>query len=106
MKISASKIIKSWLTKLKPNKSKNYLNKYTISIVAVFIFVILILFYFLRPIYFDYTNNKKILENKVNKTFELKTNFNENISYKVFPTPRILVENANINFINTDKKKN
>jgi len=105
MKISASKIIKSWLTKLKPNKSKNYLNKYTISIVAVFIFVILILFYFLRPIYFDYTNNKKILENKVNKTFELKTNFNENISYKVFPTPRILVENANINFINTDKKK-
>ena len=81
MKISASKIIKSWLTKLKPNKSKNYLNKYTISIVAVFIFVILILFYFLRPIYFDYTNNKKILENKVNKIFELKTNFNENISY-------------------------
>ena len=43
MKTSASKIIKLWLNKLKLNKSKNYLNKQTISIGITTIFILMIL---------------------------------------------------------------
>jgi len=105
MKTSASKIIKLWLNKLKLNKSKNYLNKQTISIGITTIFILMILFYFLRPVYFDYQGNKKIFENKINTIFKLKMNIDGNISYKIFPTPRILVENVNLNFIKSNKKK-
>ena len=105
MKTSASKIIKLWLNKLKLNKSKNYLNKQTISIGITTIFILMILFYFLRPVYFDYQGNKKFFENKINTIFKLKMNIDGNISYKIFPTPRILVENVNLNFIKSNKKK-
>jgi len=105
MKISASKIIKLWLNKLKFNKSKNYLNKHTVSIGISTIFILTTLFYFLRPVYFDYQGNKKLFENKINTIFKLKMNIDGNISYKIFPTPRILAENVNLNFIKSNKRK-
>ena len=104
MKTSASKIIKLWLNKLKLNKSKNYLNKQTISIGITTIFILMILFYFLRPVYFDYQGNKKFFENKIDTIFKLKMNIDGNISYKIFPTPRILVENVDLNFIKKNKR--
>ena len=105
MKTSPSKIIKSWLNKVNIRRPKNYLNKYTLSLFFISIFILTILFYFLRPIYFDYQLNKKILENNINSTFKLKMNFAGNISYKVFPSPRILVEDVNLKFIKSSKKK-
>ena len=105
MKTSPSKIIKSWLNKVNIRRPKNYLNKYTLSLFFTSIFILTILFYFLRPIYFDYQLNKKILENNINSTFKLKMNFAGNISYKVFPSPRILVEDVNLKFIKSSKKK-
>ena len=105
MKTSAFKIIKSWLNKLNVNKPKNYLNKHMASIFIVAVFTLIILFYFLRPVYFDYQSHKKILENKISSIFKLKMNFGENISYKIFPTPRILVENVNLVFSKSNKKK-
>ena len=106
MKTSPSKIIKSWLNKVNIRRPKNYLNKYTLSLFFISIFILTILFYFLRPIYFDYQLNKKILENNINSTFKLKMNFAGNISYKVFPSPRILVEDVNLKFIKSSKKNN
>ena len=105
MKTSASKIIKSWLNKFNSNSPKNYLNKHTVPIFIVIIFIFAFLFYFLRPVYFDYQSNKTILENNINSTFKLKTNFNGKITYKFFPTPRILVENTHLDFIKSTKKK-
>ena len=99
MKTSASKIIKLWLNKLKFNKSKNYLNKHTVSIGISTVFILTTLFYFLRPVYFDYQGNKKLFENKINTIFKLNMNIDGNISYKIFPTPRILAENVKLNFI-------
>ena len=63
MKTLASKTIKLWLNKLKLNKPQNYLNKHTISIGITTFFILTILFYFLKPIYFDYQGNKKLFEN-------------------------------------------
>lgn len=105
MKTSASKIIKYWLNKLKLNKSENYLNKQTVLIGITTIFILTILFYFLRPVYFDYQGNKKFFENKINTIFKLKMNIDGNISYKIFPTPRILAENVRLNFVKSNKKK-
>ena len=105
MKTSVSKIIKLWLNKLKFNKSKNYLNKHTVSIGIATIFILTILFYFLRPVYFDYQEDKKLFENKINTIFKLKMNIDGNISYKIFPTPRILAENVNLNFVKSNKRK-
>ena len=105
MKASASKIIKHWLNKLKNMKSQKYFNKHAISIGVVTIFILMILFYFLRPNFFDYQGNKKILENKISNIFKLKMDINGDISYKVFPTPRILIDNVRLNFTETNKKK-
>ena len=89
MKTSAFKIIKLWLNKLKLNKSQNYLNKRTISIGITTFFILTILFYFLKPVYFDYQGNKKLLQNKINSVFKLKIDIDGKISYKIFPTPRL-----------------
>ena len=105
METSAFKIIRLWLNKLKLNKSQNYLNKRTISIGITTFFVLTILFYFLKPVYFDYQGNKKLLQNKINSVFKLKMDIDGKISYKIFPTPRILVENVRLNFIQSNKKK-
>jgi len=105
MKTSASKIIKSWLNKSNLLRSKNYLNKLTISMGIASIFILLILFYFLKPVYFDYQENKKFFENKINTIFKFKINIGGNISYKIFPTPRILIENVDLGFVKSTKKR-
>ena len=84
MKISAFKIIKSWLNKTKPNKFLIKLNKLTkvsskerIAVgISLFIFIF-IFSYLIRPIYFDYDLKKNILRAKINDTFKVDTNINE-----------------------------
>ena len=83
MKTLASKTIKLWLNKLKLNKPQNYLNKHTISIGITTFFILTILFYFLKPIYFDYQGNKKLFENKINSVFKLRMDIDGKISYKI-----------------------
>ena len=105
MKISAFKIIKSWLNKTKPNKFLNKLNKLTkfsskerIAVgISLFIFIF-IFSYLIRPIYFDYDLKKNILRAKINDTFKVDTNINGKINYTIFPSPRIIVKNAKFNF--------
>ena len=110
MKISAFKIIKSWLNKTKPNKFLNKLNKLTkvsskerIAVgISLFIFIF-IFSYLIRPIYFDYDLKKNILRAKINDTFKVDTNINGKINYTIFPSPRIIVKNAKFNFEKTSK---
>ena len=94
MKTSAFKIIKSWLNKANFKRPKNYFNKYTVISVIVTVFAIIITTYFLRPIYFEYNGNKKFLKNKIYNEFKLNIEFGGNISYKIFPTPRLVVNNS------------
>ena len=105
MKTSAFKIIKSWLNKANFNRPKNYFNKYTIISVIVTVFAIIITTYFVRPIYFEYNENKKFLKNKIYNEFKLNIEIEGNISYKIFPTPRLVFNNSNLYFTKSDKNK-
>ena len=107
MKNSAFKIIKSWLNKTNFHQLKNSLNlnKEKIFLSIPIILVLLIFFYFLRPLYFDYEIGKKNLEDKINSTFSLKANISGNISYSVLPSPRLLIENISLDFGKSPKDK-
>ena len=98
MKVSPSKLIKQLLKKkvfFYPQKS---LNRKKISISLFLLFLLAFFYYFLKPIYFDYNNNKDIIQNKISDKFNLKTTIVGNISYSVFPTPTISLEEVKINF--------
>jgi len=105
MKTSAFKIIKHWLNKLNFYKLKNSLNKEKIFLSIPVVLLLLILFYFLKPLSFDYQSGKKNFEEKINSAFDLKTNINGNISYKLLPSPRLVVENIEIDFNSSAKRR-
>ena len=105
MKNSVSKIIKRWLNKTNLTKYKKYLNQQTIPAVIATIFILLVLSYFLRPIYFNYEDNKKNFQNRIYSDFKVKINFNKEISYRFFPSPRIIINEAKINLTENSKKK-
>ena len=105
MKTSVSKIIKRWLNKTNLTKYKKYLNQQTIPVVIATIFILLVLSYFLRPIYFNYEDNKKNFQNRIYSDFKVKINFNKEISYRFFPSPRIIINEAKINLTENSKKK-
>ena len=105
MKTSALKIIKSWLNKTNFYNSKNYFNKKTISIGIPVIFILVILSYFLRPMYFEYEADKKKIQDKINNIFKLHTNIRGAISYKIFPSPRIMIDDVNLHFDKSNGSK-
>ena len=74
MKTSAFKIIKSRLNKRNFYNLKKYLNKKTILIGILIIFVLLVFSYFARPLYFDYQIEKENFESKIYNDVWLKEN--------------------------------
>jgi len=105
MKTSAFKIIKSRLNKRNFYNLKKYLNKKTILIGILIIFVLLAFSYFARPLYFDYQIEKENFESKIYNDFKLKTKINGDISYEFFPSPRIVVNNLIINLSKNKKER-
>ena len=68
----AIKIVSSLFNKKNVNKLKNNLNKKTISLAVIILFVLITSSYFIRPIFFDYKlDNKKIIEKKIKNTFKM-----------------------------------
>ena len=103
MKTSAFKNITYWFNKIKFLKPKKSINKSRIFLILpIFLFVIVV-FYFLRPVYFDYDIKKKYIENKIASTFQLNANIEGDISFNIFPYPRLLLEDTVLRF---DKSKN
>ena len=98
MKTSAHKVIKFWLNKIKLNSLKVNLNKQSILIGAILILFLIIFTYFVRPNYFDYNLGKKNFQNKINNVFKLNIKIDGDITYQIFPSPRVVINDVVINF--------
>ena len=106
MKTSAIKIVQSLFNKKNVNKLKNNLNKETIPLGVIILFVLITSSYFIRPIFFDYKlGNKKVIEKKIKNTFKMDAKIIGDISYKFFPSPRLVVNKIGLNFDNKKGKK-
>ena len=67
----AIEIVQSLFNKKNVNKLKNNLNKKTISLAVIILFVLITSSYFIRPIFFDYKlGNKKVIEKKIKNNFK------------------------------------
>ena len=86
------------------NKIKQ--NKITFSLILI---AILITFSSLTilslPVLFNYKSKVAIIEKNFYKNFKLYLNSIGNISYKPFPKPHLLVENASLNLSNSNNKE-
>ena len=87
MKTSAIKILQSYFNKKNTNNIKKIVNAKKLAIGSIAIFIIIILAYLLRPIFFDYELEKQVLKNKIDNHLKLQTNITGEISYYFFPKP-------------------
>jgi len=102
MKNSAIKIVSSILNSKDFKNLKKYINKKTI-LFGIFIFFFFILGYFLiKPYFYDYNLNAKLIENKIFKQFKVNTKISGDINYKILPSPRITIKKVSLKF----EKKN
>ena len=56
------------------------------------------------PVLFNYKSKVLLIEKKFYESFKIYMNSSGNISYKPFPKPHLLVENATLNLIKSQKK--
>ena len=104
MKSSAIKIINSFWNKKNANYFKKITNITNSAIVVVVIIIIIASSYFLRPFFFDYVENKEIVENKIETYLKTKTNISGDISYRFFPKTKITAKNVELHFTKSKKK--
>ena len=96
MKNSAIKIVSSILSSKNFKNLEKYINKKTI-LFGIFIFFFFILgFFLIKPYFYDYNSNIKLIENKIFKQFRVNTKISGDINYKIFPSPRITIKKANL----------
>ena len=98
MKVSSLKFIKQLVKKKVFFYPQKYLSKKIFFIGSFLILLLTIFSYFLKPLYFDYNENKDIIQKKINEKFSLTTLIDGNISYSAYPAPTIKIENVRINF--------
>ncbi len=86
------------------NKIKQ--NKITFTLILVFILIIFSSLTILSlPVLLNYKSKVAILEKKFYSNFKIYLNSQGNISYKPFPKPHLVVENAELNLIKSGEKK-
>ena len=87
------------------NKIKQ--NKITFTLILVSIVIIFSSLAILSlPVLFNYKSKVTIIENNFYKNFKIYLNSSGKISYKAFPKPHLLVENATLNLSKSQKKSN
>ena len=69
MKISVLKLVKSRLKKININNLKKKLDKKVVLIAFTIIFISIIFTFFLRPVYFNFQDNKKTFESHIYNNF-------------------------------------
>ena len=105
MKVSLLKLIKQLVNKKVFFYPQKYLSK-KIFFIGFFLIILLAFFsYFLKPIYFNFNENKDIIQNKINEKFKLTTTIDGNVSYSALPSPTIIIENTRINFGKTKSRE-
>ena len=66
-------------------------------IAYVLSFIFLTLFIYLGiPFFFDYKNNKSVLEKKIHNNFGLHLKLTSKVKYNFFPSPRLNLQNVEI----------
>ena len=85
------------LRKFNQSKKKFYYlnNKIAISIACL---VILFFSYFLIPAFYDEEKIKTSLTNQISERYDIKINFNEKVSYGLFPKPFFYTKNLDIEY--------
>ena len=103
MKSISLKNTKQWLKKIKLKDPQKYFNGKTIFPILTITLLLITVIYLVRPFYFDYSEKKTIIENKISKVFQLKMDLKGPVSYKILPSPRLLIQKA---ILSIDNKKN
>ena len=93
--------IESFFNKFKDFKKYNQIkkslsifeNKKTLVVVVIALFF---LSYFMIPIFYNKNEIRSFLQNKVSDKYEIDINFNEKISYGLFPKPFFFTKNLDI----------
>ena len=98
MKVSSLKLINQLVKKKVFFYPQKYLNKKIFFIGSFLIFLLAFFLYFLKPLYFDYNENKNIIQNKISEKFKLTSIIDGNVHYSALPSPTIIIENVIINF--------
>ena len=105
MKNSFFHIIKSRLNKSQFSNFKNFTNKKNVLIIGLVFSILVISVHFYLPTFFEYNTSKKLLQNKIEKFFNLKTDIIGSTQYKIFPTPRIQVSDIILKFGKKENEK-
>jgi len=85
---------------------KRELKRYKKSIVNVIILSSAIFLVYLSiPFFFDYKNNKSVIEKKVSNNFNLNINMKSEVKYSIFPSPRIKLYDVEILSFSNSKYK-
>ena len=103
MQNSATKIIKFILNKKNVEKLYKNLSKQTVIPLILLSVLFIFSYYFLKPYFFKYNSNIKVIEKKIKGEFKLDIKINGKISYSFLPSPRIKIKKSELNFNN---KKN
>ena len=102
MKNSAIKIVSSILSSKDLENLKKYFNKKTILFGILLFFFFICGYFLIKPYFYDYDSNIKLIEKKIFKQFKVNTKINGDVYYKIYPSPRIIIKKAHIKF----EKKN
>ena len=98
------KILYSLFNKKSVSNYKRYLNKKTITAGIFTIFLLTVISYFAKPTFKNYNTDKHVIEKNINNSFNLNVKIKGNISYKIFPSPRLEIKKVNLNFKNSKKQ--
>ena len=103
MQNSATKIIKFILNKKNVEKLYRNLSKQTVIPIILLSVLLIFSYYFLKPYFYKYNSNIKVIEKKIKEEFKLDIKINGKISYNFLPSPRIKIKKSELNLNN---KKN
>ena len=103
MQNSATKIIKFILNKKNVEKLYKNLSKQTVIPLILLSVLFIFSYYFLKPYFYKYNSNIKVIEKKIKEEFKFDIKINGKISYNFLPSPRIKIKKSELNFNN---KKN
>ena len=102
--------MKNYLSKIQNSNFQKYFltfkekNPFSTIILSIFL-VFLLLLYFTIPAFYNYENYDKEIQKKISKDFKLNLKNISSITYLILPTPHFLIEECDIYFSNSPKKK-
>ena len=103
MKTSAIKILNSLQNKKFVNIIKKIANLKGLLILITIFLLTITSFYFIKPFFFDFKKNEDIIKTKINDYLKMSSNLNGDISYNIFPTPKLSIKNLELKFNENEK---